>query len=330
MRDMNDEDPMTSIKMLTGLLDKEYVADLDLFQNLVNTMIALSHQLPSQKLNGETFSDELKRREKQGKPSTVYLSHTTLPPTGWLDYYYKAMFYMSKQQFFKASEEFDKTFEKLLETKTTSNDIYRVFCNSGMSYLCSGNPVLGVQCFEVASKLNPQYAFASEQLEKYNRGDFDGVIHLGVLTQIKQNLEQWTEKHDRLNVDIVMKWSERKILNKLLSFGVTVDKEEFVNVARTVNQPEKLAKKLFSPQVRVETDDEDFVWMAAYALWNIYCPNEPSICDFNDVLHEAFSFISKTKRKNKRTKMTQEAIKKTSADYFTDCKHIFFLIKKIF
>lgn len=330
MGDLNDEDPMTLIKMLTGLMDKENLPDRDLFDNLIDTMVTLSHHVPSKKFNGKTFSDELKRREKHKEPTSVYLTETMLPQMEWVDHYSQAMFHMRKQHFFKASKEFDKTFEKLLETKTTSNNIYRIFCNSGISYLCSGNPVLGVQCIEVAHALNPQYTFASEQLQKYERGDLDDIIKLGMLTKIKENFEQWDKKFPRLNVDVVMKWSEKKILKKLSSFGITVNKQEFVNVARTVNHPETLAKKLFYSQEKEERDDDDFIWMAAYALWNIYCPSELSITDFNDVLHEAFLFIKKTNGKNKRKKVTQEAFEKTCAEYFTRLQKYIFSDKKDF
>ena len=315
MKDMNDEDPMTSVNMLTGLLDKENLVDVDLFQNLISAMIDLSHLLPAKKLNGETFSDILKKREKQGKPSKLHLTTTTLPPMDWINYYHKAMYYMSKQNFFQASKEFDRTFEKLLKTKTANQDIYRVFCNAGLSYVFSGKPLLGIHCIEMASELNPQYTFASEQLHKYQQGDFDEVIQLGILTEMKNNFEEWEKRPDYLHLDTVMKWSEKKILNKLISFGVAVDKEEFIKVAKTVNHPDDLAKKLFYPQTNIAGKDEDFIWIAAYALWDIYCPDEPTISSFNDVLHEAFIFVSKPEGTNKRNKKIQEAFEKTCANY---------------
>ncbi len=330
MADINDEDPMTSVNMLTGLLDKETLGDEDVFQNLINTMINLSHLLPAKKLNGETFSDVLKKREKQGKPSKVHLTTTTLPPMQWINHYHKAMYYMTKQNFFQASKEFDKTFEKLLKTKTTNQDIYRVFCNAGLSYLYSGKPLLGINCIEMASELNPQYTFALKQLQKYNRGDFDDVIQLGLLTEIKNNFEEWEKRPDYLHLDTVMKWSEKKILNKLISFGVTVDKKEFIKMVKTVNHPEDLAKKLFYPQTNIAGKDEDFIWIAAYALWDIYCPDEPTISSFNDVLHEAFIFVSKTYVKNKRNKKKHKDFEKTCTKYLKKLQTYFFSEKKGF
>jgi len=330
MKDMNDEDPMTSVKMLTGLLDKENLGDKDLFENLINTMIDLSHHLPSKKFKGGTFSDELKRREKQGEPSPVYITETTLPPLEWVDHYHKALYTMNKQDFFQASKEFDKTFEKLLQTKTTSQDIYRVFCNSGLSYLFSGKPVLGVQCFEAALELSPQYTFASEQLQKYQQGDFDDIIKLGILTEIKNNFEEWNKRPDYLNLDLVMKWPEKKILNKLNSFDVTVNKMEFIKVAKTVNHPEGLAKKLFYPKSNTTGEDEDFIWMTSYALWDIYCPDEPSIPGFNDVLHEAYLFVLKTDEKNNRKKKIKDSFKETCTNYFKRLQTYIFSDKKDF
>ena len=330
MKDRNDEDPMASVKMLTGLLDKENLVDVDIFQNLINAMVNLSHLLPMQKLSGETFSDVLKKREKQGEPSNVYLTDTTLPPMEWIDCYHKAMYSMSKQNFFEASKEFDKTFKELLETKTTDQNIYRVFCNAGMSYVFSGKPLLGMHCFEMAYELNPQYAFASEQLHKCQGGDFDNFIQLGILKDMENNFEKWEKRPDYLNLDTVMKWSEKKILNKLSSFGVTVDKEEFIKVAKTVHNPEDLAEKLFYPQTNMAGKDEDFIWIATYALWNMYCPDEPSISGFNDVLYEASIFVSETDVKNKRNKKIQEAFEKTCTNYFKKLQTYVFSEKKGF
>lgn len=330
MKDGIDEDPMVSVKMLTGLLDKKNLVDVDIFQNLINAMVDLSHLLPMQKLSGETFSDVLKKREKQGEPSKVYLTNTTLLPMEWIDYHYNAMYSMSKQNFFQASKEFDKTFKKLLEAKTTNQDIYRIFCNAGLSYVFSGKPLLGMHCFEIAVELNPKYTFASEQLHKFQRGDFDNFIQLGILKYMENNFEKWKKRPDYLNLDTVMKWSEKKILNKLSSFDVTVDKEEFIKVAKTVHNPEGLAEKLFYPQTNMAGEDEDFIWIATYALWDMYCPDEPSISGFNDVLHEAFIFVSKTDVKNKRNKKIQESFEKTCANYLKRLRIYVFSEKKGF
>jgi len=116
----------------------------------------------------------------------------------WINHYHKAMYCMTKQNFSQASKEFDKTFEKLLKTKTTNQDIYRVFCNAGLSYLYSGKPLLGIHCIEMATELNPQYNFASKQLQKFKQGDFDDVIQLGLLTEIKNNFEEWEKRPDYL------------------------------------------------------------------------------------------------------------------------------------
>ncbi|MDH7517411.1 MAG: SEC-C metal-binding domain-containing protein [Candidatus Thermoplasmatota archaeon] len=329
IKDIN-EDPMTIVTMLTGLLNKEKLVDAELFQNLINTTVKLSHLLPTQKLKGLTYFDVLKEREKRGEPTNVIIKTTTLPPMKWTDYYYKAMLYMSKQNFVKASKEFDKTFEKLLETKTTSQDIYRVFCNAGISYLFSGKPFLGLNCLKIALELNPKYTFASEQLKKYEQGEFNEIIQFGFLSMMKNNIEEWEKRPDYLVMDKVLKWPEKKILNKLSLFGVSVDKQEFIKVAQTVNYPETLAEKLFYPQANIKGEDEDFIWIAAYALWNIYCPDIPCVPNFNDLIHKSFTFVSKTDEKNKKNKEKQEDYEKACADYFERLQPYIFCKKKDF
>lgn len=322
--DIEDEDSMTPVKMLTGLLDKETLEDNDVLQELINTTISLSHLLPAKALDGETFSDVLKKRGKQGEPSRVYLTQTTIPPMEWSEYYNNAMYDMRKQKFFDASKNFDKTFEKLLETKTTDQNIYRFFCNAGISYLLTGKPLIGINCFEMAHELNPQYSFASEQLQKYHQGKFDSFIEFGYLTEMKNNFEEWERRADYLHFDNVMKWSEKKILEKLSLFGVTVDKDEFIDVAKTVNLTDELAENLFYPQTHISGKDEDFIWIAAYALWDMYCPDEPSISGFNDTIHKAFTFVSKTDVRNKSKKKIQEAFQKTCFEYLkTLQKYVF-------
>jgi len=328
-KDVCDEDPMTVMKMLTGLLDEEQLDDMELFQNLIEALIRLSHLLPSKRLQGETFNDVLKEREKYGEPTNAYLTTTSLPPTEWTRYYHSAMRYMRNQEFLKASKEFDRTFEKLLETKTTYREIYRVFCNSGASYLFSGKPLLGLRCLEIAQELNPQYTFASDQLRKYERGDFDEGIEFGFLSIMKENLEEWEKRSDYLDLDVVMKWPEKKILDKLFSFGITIDTAAFIKGAKTVNQPGELAEKLFYPQLTEPREDEDFIWMAAYALWDIYCPDEPSISDFNDIIHEAFLFVSEFERKNEKNE-NKKAFEKICADYFKRVQAYLFTDKKDF
>jgi len=330
IKDLSDEDSMIPMNMLTGLLDQEKLQDEDLFNNLIGTMINLSHLLPSKKLKGDTFSNELKKRKKQGTPTKFYITSTTLPPTQWIKNYHKAMYYMSKQNFFQSSKEFDTTFEKLLKTKTTTHDIYRVFCNAGSSYIFSGNPILGINCIEIASVLNPQYTFASKQLQKYNQGYFDEAIQLGILTRMKNNFEEWEKRPDYLHFDTVTKWSEKKILKKLKSFGVTVDKNKFIKVAKTVNSPEDIASKLLYPQTNITGKDEDFIWIAAHALWNIYCPNEPCITSFNDLIHEAFLFFLKPAITNNRNKKKHKDFEKTATIYLEKLQTYIFSEKKGF
>ncbi len=330
MTDIEEKGSTSSLTMLTGLLDKAKLQNKDLIEELLNTMIRLSHLLPAKALDGETFSDVLIKRKKRKESTNLYLTHMDIPPLEWCNYYHKAMYYTHKQKFLSASKKYDETFKKLLELKTTNQNIYRVFCNAGLAYLLSGKPLLGVNCFEMAYELNSKYSFAYKQLQKYHKGEFDPYIQLGMLTEMKNNIEKWKRRPDYLNWESVMKWSEEKIIKKLSSFGVTIDKEEFIKLAKTVNRPDEIAKKIMYPQSNAKGHDEDFIWIAAYCLWDIYCPDEPSVPSFNEEIHKAFNFASKNVLKNKDKKKSKEALEKKYSKYFKALQKYIYSDKKGF
>ena len=326
MMDLEDNESMPSVSMLTGLLDEETIHNEKLVNDLLKTMINLRHLLPAKALDGETFSDVLEKRKKRKEPTNVYVTKTRIPPIEWRKYCDKAMYYTYKRNFLAASKKYDETFKKLLESETTEQEIYRLFCNAGLAYLFSGKELLGTNCLEMAYELNPKYSFAYDQLQKYDQGEFDPYIQLGFLTETKNNFEEYEHRPSYLHLDKVMKWSEKKILKKLSSFGVTVDKDKFIKEAKTVYLPDELAEKLLYPQAQVTGNDEDFIWIATYALWNIYCPDEPSITGFDDAIKEAFTFISKTDLKNK----LDETFERTCSDYFNTLQKFLFSNKEGF
>ncbi|MCK4348427.1 MAG: SEC-C domain-containing protein, partial [Thermoplasmatales archaeon] len=326
MMDLEDRESMPSLSMLTGLLNEETIHNEKLVNELLKTMINLRHLLPAKALDGETFSDVLEKRKKRNEPTNVHVTKTRIPPIGWHKYYDKAMYYLHKQNFLDASKKYEEAFKNLIDSETTWREIYRLYCNAGLAYLFSGKELLGANCLEMAYELNPKYSFASEQLQKYDQGEFDPYIQLGFITEMKNNFEEYLEGPDYLHLDKVMKWSEKKILKKLSSFGVTVDKDEFIKEAKTVYLPDELAEKLLYPQAQVTGNDEDFIWIATYALWNIYCPDEPSITAFDDATKGAFTFISKTDLKNK----LDEAFERTCSNYFNTLQKFIFSNKEGF
>ena len=293
MQDPDLEDKLIPIKMLTGLLDDPVVKQPESIEHLLNATIHLNQVICLPCFDGKTYTEELKKRDEQNITTQIENHQLSIPPRDWFKPYYKALQLMHQQQFTKAQEKFDETFQKLLASKTSDPTIYRVFCNAGLGYLFSGKPYIGINCLITATMLNPKYTFAHEQLQKLEDGEFSRLIQLGLLTKMTDNMKQWEHPPNHLSIDTVMKWSEKKIVKKLSSFGISVDKDEFIRMAKTVNKPDDIAKKLFSKQVSDNSADVEFLWMAAYALWEKYCPDEQSIDGFSTLIHDAYEYISK-------------------------------------
>lgn len=301
MTELEAEDNKPYLTMVTGLLDNDTIDDSKLLNKLVNAVFKLSNLMPSRKFDGMTLLEEFEKGRKNEKPSSIYLSQIELPPSDWWLDYEKANKFMRQRKFRDAAKRFEKTFTTLLDSKTTWREIYRLYCNAGLAYLFSGDEILGVECIETAIKLNPNYTFAFEQLHDYEEGKLTPLIQMGFLQKMKDNIEERLESSDNFDLDEVMYWKESKIIRTLSKFDVNVAKEQFIELAKKVHKPGDIASKLFYPQVNVTGKEEDFIWMAAYSLWNIYCPNEPSVINLNEVIEEAFEFISYNSRKDIET-----------------------------
>lgn len=297
LTNLETKESKSSLSMITGLLDEETLQDEDIVNELLSTMIRLYHFLPLKSLDGQRYVDILKQREARNEPTRIMNIEMSLPPHEWRTSYEKAFLLMQRQQFSKAATTLEQTFKKLLDLQTTDREIYRVFCNAGVAHVLSGDVALGEYCFRTAQQLNPQYAFASEQLHKLKEGDFDSCLRLGVIKQMCDNFDEIRRRPSYLDLRVVMRWPEHKVLDTLASYGVTVNKHEFIEVAKTVNQPEELAEKIWYPHATVSGQDEDFLWIAAYALWAIYCPNEPSVPGLNKAIHDAYLRLSARKKR---------------------------------
>ena len=279
------------LTMITGLLDEGMLSDIDQMNDLMSALIRLRHVTPSKSLDGRTMVDEFERRNSVNEKTVVQCSVTKMPPIEWWDDYHDAMHMMHEGEFIDASEKFDEAFMHLLDFKTTWREIYRLYLNAGLSYLHSGRETLGVQCIQIACDLNPNYIFAQYHLEEYHSGNYIPMIQLGYLEAMSNNIEEWKNRPDYLDLDAVMTWPEHRIIRKLSQFGVKCDGDQFVELAKTVHSPDEIASELFFPHSNATGLDEDFIWMAAYALWNIYCPEEPSTTNLDDLIKEASDFM---------------------------------------
>jgi len=294
--------------MIAGLLDEKRLANKKLATELFNTIGELYRCTPIKALQHKTSIAKLKETKED---VVLYLTDVKLPPDDWQGVYWDAMDLMRRKKFSAATKKFDEVYTTLLNDRTTTREIYRIYSNAGISNLFAGNYFLGVGCLWIATELNPKYKFAQEQLKKVECGEFKSVIQLGYMKRTMEGLKELTSPL-KLSPNEVNRWGESKILRRLSKLGIKVNKREFIECAKRVYSTDTLAKELFYSQIEEENikdgknKDSDFIWMAATALWNIYCPDEPVFQNFDDTIIKAFNFVSE--HTNQETCLDQKNI----------------------
>ncbi|HUY00965.1 MAG TPA: SEC-C metal-binding domain-containing protein [Candidatus Deferrimicrobium sp.] len=289
----------TYITMLSGLLDDDKLRDRELVTALFNTVLELYRHTPIHILDDKKPFERLEEIYRKNRFGDLQLDTVEFCPKDWVSLYDDAMDCMYRKDITTAAVKFDEVFTSLLNDKTAYREIYRIFCNAGLAHLFSGNPTLGLKCITIAKELNPNYKFADTQLEMVQNELTDPLIQLGYLRTMRNNIAKWHEEvgseKEFLNRDKVRNWSDSEILKKLFEMGVKVDKPQFIECARTVQCSDDLAAKLFAPQYKpsgnTSNRDEDFLWIAAAVLWDIYCPEEPETTNLNKLLETATEFI---------------------------------------
>ena len=288
MTDLDEKGRFPYMTMIGGLVDQDFIQNEDIMGDLLGALIRLRQTTPCPYLDGAIPEEELR---KKGFPDSVPIEHhdIAIPPKEWWDTYLDAMEHMHTKRYSEAAKLFDATFSHLENTRTTWREIYRLYCNAGITYLLNGDVGPGAVCLEMAAVLNPKYEFGMEQLQKYRDGGFNAQIQLGIVRKIGEGLKKWQERPEHLDLDVVMTWPVKKVLAKLSGFGVVVNRDEFVQWAKEVDHPERLAEEHLYPMASIPPDEEDFIWIAAYTLWSIYCPDEPSHVMLNTIIGKAFS-----------------------------------------
>ncbi len=268
------------IPMIMGIVPVERIEDSALMSELVEAMMRLQQLL---------FSWDKEVSDPQELHLTV--KEVELPPTGWEEPYWDALEHMREGNFFDAAERFEDAFTYMLEKATTNPDLYRLYANAGLAFLLSGSPHLGVFCLRFARELNPKYQFAVDTLDRYDAGNYNDLIKAGILQRMMKGVERFQEEKEEMSLQEVEGWSEEKILRHLEPYGIAVDKARYIELARNVHRADGLIEELFTPSGDIDGLNEDFPWMAAYALWNIYCPEEPSLTNFEQLLREAYETV---------------------------------------
>ena len=255
-----------AVSLLIGLVrdDVKKVA-IDKLIHLVNCM----HNLTPQRDKDGKTPFELRQEGITEKGDYVM---DVVDHAAWARNMNQAQMYMNQSKYKEALREFDLCFENLLHNKTTTREIYRLYANKAVSSFAIGRAVEGKKLLELALDLNPYYDFAKMQFGRYNHGEYDDMIQAGFFQEMKRSLKDKTHPMNRWDMDEIReKWSTEEIMHQLANCGIAVEKEQFVKDARAFVSIDDFIKELMSPKYAGKPEDEDFVWIAAYALWNRWC-----------------------------------------------------------
>ena len=186
-----------------------------------------------------------------------------------------------------AVEKFNEAFKILLEQKTAKPDIYRLFANAAIAHFGAGLETEGKVLLEKSLELNPNYDFAIMTKEKYERGELEPLISRGLAGRLqKQHLERWDFN------EIKKEWSDDKIIEQLAVYGISATKKDFLALAKKYFSTEDLSEAEFYPKYKGPDDlNEDFVWMAVYALWERWGTELPAHDILEDTFSDLFDFL---------------------------------------
>lgn len=270
------ESPAHCLDLMYGLLDKEQNYDEEDINGLIAAFNDFHNSIPQKQLGGKS-PNELKAGQKE-EDADWRMEISAVGNKEWMKHQEKAFAYFKKNDPEKALESYNRCFESLLSEKTTEREIYRIFANKALAHFQLGDEEEGVTLLEMALKLNPNYDFARSTMERYREGKFAEIIARGNLISERKRMEDPDSPLNRWDYDKIRnKWPVAKILRQLKEYGIETDEKTFRKEAERFSSIDDFSKKIFYPSYGGKKEDEDFVWMAAYGLWQRWCSDLPSV-----------------------------------------------------
>lgn len=261
---------MSYVSLPFSLLDEPNNEQVD---KLIRAIMAYYPHRPQIQLDGESPNQREKHRPSDA-PKGLHLITTELSLEEFFENAKNGTHAFSQGKAEEAIRYYDRAFKVLLEKKMTFSELYRIVANKGMAHLLDGDEVVGVVLLKKSLELNPKYIFAQKAVDNYEAGLMDPEIERGKLLR-QQKQYELLEKYD---MDKIITWSEKKILNIFSKSGVQLDKQTFLRTAKKHFETDGLLKELVDPSFDPPPDlSHDFDWMGAEALWYQWCPEIPNL-----------------------------------------------------
>lgn len=183
----NENIVSTILSIILGLISADH--DIEEADDLASLVINLYNATP-QKYLGNISPNGARKNKKRGK-SGVRIEEADIGGGEWMEYMYNASECMNNNKNEQALEYFNKSFEALLEEKTTNPEIYRMYANSAIAHFALGEEKKGEELLQIALKLNPNYDFAITAFHNYENGEYENLIIRGRLKKIEKNIKKY-------------------------------------------------------------------------------------------------------------------------------------------
>lgn len=152
----------------------------------------------------QTFLNKLPRKDFEGKsPEQMNILRGALGEDeerdyrlsmtqfgAWRDEYHKGIELFKRNEAEKSLTAYRKTIAALLNERTTFREVFRLFANTGVTFLMNGYEYAGKRMLEISLELNPHYDFAQKQLERYEAGEYEALICEGLSERAKKISER--------------------------------------------------------------------------------------------------------------------------------------------
>ena len=174
-------------RLLLGLLDEDTTEEGK--HELMSAFVDLYNLMPRPALAGKSrfqLNQENPYKVTDGSEFNVAWG---VDWDEWFEKQKSMSEYMKQEQYEAAIATAHELFSELLRYHATAREIYRLYANVAVCYLCQGDKVRGKRVLDYALRLNPNYDFVQIVKARLETGGYDDVMLLGHLQQVAMRME---------------------------------------------------------------------------------------------------------------------------------------------
>jgi hypothetical protein len=184
-----------------------------------------NNSIPDEEIGGKTPAEKRRELGDDYKPSFV----TSISTNGkWWKYLEKASYYMTRKNFERALDNFNKTFSQLLKEETTHFEVFRFFANKAVCHSALGNFYLAEKINNLSLKLNKNYDFAIDLKEKIKNARENSFKLFNIAQILRRKPNILRHHYFKELKEKIKKLSDSEILQEYYKILEKFQKEEWL------------------------------------------------------------------------------------------------------